>query len=849
MIYKWAIAASAALVATSVGAQDNDGAPNERGVTAAAEVARTSSHPDHGALAQPAVTKLLPNYGNGGFPIATNIPEAQAFFDNGIELAFAFGQQISAADLPEPLNLETGFDQELNEPGSAFDILARSFSKKKRSEMITLKTFTDDKWAQAEDAVKANLKACDKGDATACKTAGDAYAFGDGVWPMSAIAYLLDKESCDAGVTAGCIAFFDLAQTGYGYPEGGYEESHGLLERACDLGDLIGCDKFADALRNNSSDPSDIARSDAILERACMAGGEAACQSLSWSLRASGRPEDQAIATAMFDTMCRKSVLPACQAMAAISKSKSEPDEWLDGQYIHLSCYLESAWDCAEMGRRAYQGNGIAKDRNLALAYYDKACQIDADLCDMPETLRAMPRLRSACTPNDAQACADLGSALADELSPEFSPEKALELLLLSCRSGLGNACGGAAEIIGLSDIRDDSARQMLLREMLEKGCEADNADACFTLAQSLEKRRLGTTNLERAVALYSRLCDAKFPDACAAEGKHSGFIASARIAPADESFIPPLPSDTLENASRPLFLPEVCFTGSERFRGKAYTAFQCDRGEKGIGSQQARPGQAPWQALLWRPEVLAGNRLSAAERVLCGGSLIAQGWVLTAAHCLNDNGTRLRDGGHRVRLGVYNPRIDEGVSYPILRTIPHPRYDSANKYVFDIALIQYDVRAGRRGKDTSLGSARQGTNSIFSISLDPLDIGKRRIEKGMPVYSYGWCWTEAQKSQSTDYLQIVQMELGSESACTALTGFKNNLSNAALCAGGKKRQQTCYGDSGGPLVFYGDPGARPTLVGVVSAGRKCGTTGRLSQYTRVAKVKSWIQGYVRGIR
>lgn len=751
----------------------------------------------------------------------------------------AQGQVVRAADLPEATNPETHHDRELNEPGSAFDILARSFSKKKRSELITLKTYTDAEWDRAERAVTANLKACDNGDHKACKTAGDAYVSGDGVWPITKIAYILYKDACDAGVGAGCRAFVDLANTGYGYPDGGYEETFGLIERACDLGDLVACDIFANELRPHGAQPSDLARSDAILERACETGGTEACQSLSRFLRESGRPEDYARATEMLDALCRKSVLPACQEMASLLKSEPQPDQWRAGEYEHLSCYLESAPECVEIGNRAYNGNGVAEDRDLALVYFDKACQIEAEYCDIPATLRAMPQQRSACTADDAHACAGLGLALSDSFSPEFSPEIALELLQSSCRRGVGDACVNAAEIIARADSWDDPVRAALLREMLERGCEADNLDACFKFARALEEGGPNATNLERAVALYSRLCDAQFPDACASEGKHSGLVPSARIVPADERFMPPLSSDGSKNVSRPSFILEVCFTGSERFRGKTYTEFHCDRGEKGIGSQPARPGQAPWQALLWRPEVLAGNRLSAAERVLCGGSLIAQGWVLTAAHCLNDNGANIRDGGHRVRLGVYYSSIDGGVSYPILRTIPHPQYDLSNKYVFDIALVQYDHRAGR------VGTARAATNSIFSISLDPLEVGKRKIVKGMPVYSFGWGWTEAENSQSTDYLQIVKMELSSETACTALTAFRNELSNAALCAGGKKREQTCFGDSGGPLVYYGESGTRPILIGVVSAGKKCGATGRPSQYTRVAKVKSWIERYV----
>lgn len=665
----------------------------------------------------------------------------------------AIGQtQVRVADPLGPDDAETYHSIEPNEPGSGFDVLARSFSKKKRSELINLKTYTDEEWERLETAVDTNRKACRKGDAEACKAAGDAYASGDGVWPVSAIAYILYKEACDAGLGAGCIAFVDLANTGYGYPEGGYEETNGLLEKACDLGDLNGCNRFANELRQNGPDPSDIARSDAILERTCAAGGDAACLSLSALLMQNERPEDD------------------------------------DG--------------AAEM-------------------------------------LREIDRLRSVCAPDEPQACSELGRALSNPLSPEYDPEAALQLLEASCRAGLGAACYDATNVVG----RDDPARTQRINALLESGCENGHPEACFDLARSLEDGDAGTANIERAVALYSRLCDTESPGACAAESKYAGLVPTARIASADERFLAPYAAADAPDVLRPTVMLEVCFTGSERFRGKTYTRFQCDRGEKGVGSKAALPGQAPWQALLWRPEVMAGNRLSAAERVMCGGTLIAQGWVLTAAHCLTDSKIAILNGGHRIRLGVYYSRIDEGISFPILATIPHPHYDPSNKYVYDVALVQYDHRAGRAG------SVRARANSIMAIRLDPLEIGERKIAKGLPVYSFGWGWTEAEKSEATDYLQIVKMELATESACASVTLFRNELGKAALCAAGKNREQTCYGDSGGPLVHYGEGGTPPVLIGVVSAGKKCGATGRPSQYTRIAAVKSWIASYVQGIR
>lgn len=744
-------------------------------------------------------------------------------------LAQPASDRIAAPAAPEEAVFERPEEfssDDFEEAQRAFDILARSFSKKKRSELINLKTYTDAEWAQLEAGVKADNAACRKGDAEACLAAGRAYENGDGVWLVPAIAFILYREACDGGQGEGCRAFHDLANSGWGYPEGGIAAADGMLEKGCEKGDLVSCEMFAVQLRE-----TDEARSDAVLDTACAAGGLEACMTYGSYLLGSAVPEDAARGRGILAASCDRGVSAACMTLA--TRGGQDPAEAV--RYLKLACEGGDSEACSQIGQRAWTGTGIPEDHQQAIAYYAKACAIDDYLCAIPASLTSLPATRAACEDGAAEACADLGRALLVPGSPAFDEPHGAELLAAACLGGTSTACADAAAAVGTLGDNERAG------ELLETGCRADDPRSCMDLAgwlQTLPDR----AGLDRAVALYQRLCDSGGNKACEAEARFAGVVAAARIPPADGTYQPPLPTDGASGFQRPLNLPQICLTGSERFRGKTYSYQTCERREQGMNSDIARYGQAPWQALLWRPAAMLGRELVGTERVLCGGSLIAQGWVLTAAHCTLDNGTDLaRDpasSGYLIRLGVFYSTRDEGIGYPIRRVIRHPRYDPANRYAFDIALIEYDTSRGRPGSE---GGFR---NPVRTIALDPRDADTYQFPVGVPVYAFGWGWQKVVEGSATDHLQIMKMTVRREAACTLAADSTGDFRNSALCALGPNLEQACTGDSGGPLVYY-DKDSRPVLVGIVSSGHLCGTKRNASKYTRVAKVRDWIAAYV----
>lgn len=236
------------------------------------------------------------------------------------------------------------------------------------------------------------------------------------------------------------------------------------------------------------------------------------------------------------------------------------------------------------------------------------------------------------------------------------------------------------------------------------------------------------------------------------------------------------------------------------------------------VQGTNAPVGYYPWQAALFFD-----------GEFFCGGSLIDESYVVTAAHCFR--GLNTEDASQfSVVLGDNNIELDEGMEQRIQvsKITLHTEYEPVSSRN-DIALLRL---------------AKKPLINRF-VNYICLPKNAEELEIGRKCYVTGWGKTHVISDSSANLLQV-DLPVVDRSVCAVRNAFNNHVVTSNMICGGYNDGSTfksaCHGDSGGPFQCEDPNTGKWILYGVVSWGSpQCNGLETYTVFTRVSKYISWI--------
>lgn len=233
------------------------------------------------------------------------------------------------------------------------------------------------------------------------------------------------------------------------------------------------------------------------------------------------------------------------------------------------------------------------------------------------------------------------------------------------------------------------------------------------------------------------------------------------------------------------------------------------------VGGEEAADGEFPWQVSLRSVGSIGATHF-------CGGSIIDQNWILTAAHCCAGQVPLLM---HVVAGGIkLNNFENEEQTKNVAKIIGHPHYD-ASTITNDACLLQ-------------LQAPLEWTDFVQPIALPEPG---QETPAGTPCTVTGWGTTSEGGFGLPNVLHKVTVPAVSDEDCNqAYSSSGYGIADSMICAGlPEGGKDSCQGDSGGPFIT-GEAGAEQ-VVGVVSWGIGCARQGYPGVYTEVSYFTEWI--------